>query len=177
MPLSVVKTIRDLIFWQYAKMISESSGFGKNNYGFMMDRYKKLKNEEISWSSSIREYLKEKECPNACAYCGSKKKLTLEHILLRSRGGPDISENAVMVCKSCNSSKGSKRLYEWLGLVGRDSGHRIAGGKYLKLIYSLHEKNKTLGKGPLCNKCDMEEKCPVKGELSVYCLEGCFGNG
>ena len=54
MPPPAVKSIRDLIFWQYAKIISESAGAGKRQYGFVMDRFKKLVSGEISWSTSIR---------------------------------------------------------------------------------------------------------------------------
>ena len=36
MPPKAVRTLRDLLFWQYAKIISESAGFGKSNYGFIM---------------------------------------------------------------------------------------------------------------------------------------------
>jgi len=42
MPPSAVRTLRDLIFWQYAKIISESAGFGKRSFGFVMNRFKKL---------------------------------------------------------------------------------------------------------------------------------------
>jgi len=56
-----VKSFRDLIYWQYAKIISESAGAGKRQYGFVMDRFKKLVSGEISWSTSIREYVKERE--------------------------------------------------------------------------------------------------------------------
>lgn len=62
----------------------------------------------------------------------------------RSRGGPDLPDNAVCVCRSCNSSKGDKRLYEWFGLENRYKVPRIAEGKYLKLLYSLHERNGTM---------------------------------
>jgi hypothetical protein len=85
-PPSAVKSIRDLIFWQYAKIISESAGAGKKEYGFVMDRFKKLVSGEISWSTSIREYVKEREKAGECIYCGSKKDLTLDHILPKSRG-------------------------------------------------------------------------------------------
>ena len=47
MPPKAVKSIKDLIFWQYAKIISQSAGFGKNNYRFMMSRFYKLKKGEI----------------------------------------------------------------------------------------------------------------------------------
>jgi hypothetical protein len=70
LPPHAVKTIQDLIFWQYAKIISESAGYGKNQYGFIMDRFKKLVSGEINWSTSIREYIKEREQQDVCIYCG-----------------------------------------------------------------------------------------------------------
>ncbi len=45
MPPSAIKTIRDLIYWQYAKLIAKSAGF-EENYGFIMSRFQKLKNEQ-----------------------------------------------------------------------------------------------------------------------------------
>ena len=111
MPPKVVKTIQDLIFWQYAKIISESAGYGKKQFGFVMDRFKKLSSGEINWSNSIREYVKEREKKDSCIYCGRKKGdgLTLEHILPRSRGGPDTTDNAVFVWKICNSKGDNMR--------------------------------------------------------------------
>jgi hypothetical protein len=82
----------------------------------------------------------------------------------------------VWVCVGCNSRKGSKRLYEWYGLESRNDLPRIAEGKYLKLLYSLHEVKGTLAAVPadLCLACDLGTKCIVEGKLSVYCLEGGF---
>ena len=177
LPPPAVKTIRDIIFWQYAKMISESAGYGKKQFGFVMDRFKKLSSGEVSWSTSIREYVKEKEKRDVCIYCGGRAELTLEHILPRSRGGPDIPDNAVWICRSCNSSKGDKRLFEWFEIERRNEIPRIAEGKYLKLLYSLHEKMGTLNLADvskLCPKCDLGKKCLEKGKLTVYCLEGIF---
>ncbi|MCL4435316.1 MAG: HNH endonuclease [Thaumarchaeota archaeon] len=176
MPPAAVKTIRDLIFWQYSKIIAESAGLGKSNYGFIMDRFKKLQRGDISWSTSIREYVKEREERDRCIYCGAEGKLTLEHILPLSRNGPDDPDNAVMVCGKCNSNKGCKRLFEWFGLENRDGLPRIAEGKYLKLLYELHEHRGTISMKPqeLCPKCDLGAKCPEKGALTVYCLEGVF---
>jgi len=177
MPPRAVKTIQDLIFWQYAKIISESAGYGKREFGFVMDRFQKLSSGEINWSNSIREYVKEREKRDVCIYCGKQKELTLEHILPRSRAGPDTTDNAVFVCKSCNSSKGDKRLYEWFGLENRYKLPRIAEGKYLKLLYSLHQQNRTLNLSnvsKLCPRCDLQSKCSEKQKLTVYCLEGIF---
>ncbi|MCC8173281.1 MAG: hypothetical protein LIO65_02495 [Odoribacter sp.] len=91
-----------------------------------------------------------------------------------------MPDNVVMVCKSCNSSKGGKRLYEWRGLKAKDAHHRIAEGKYLKYLYSLHEKYGTLDISDvkvLCEKCNMHHLCEKENTvaaLSVYCVEGCF---
>jgi len=44
-----------------------------------------------------------------CAYCGSvKRKLTIDHIIPKSRGGKTNFENCVSSCKSCNNKKGNK---------------------------------------------------------------------
>ena len=182
MPSKSIKTIRDIIYYQYAKIISESAGFGKENYGMIMSKVKQLRSGEIVWSSSVREWVKELENPNVCIYCGSVTDLTTEHLLPKSCGGEDVVDNVIRACKSCNSSKGGKRLYEWRGLKNKDSHHRIAEGKYLKYLYPRHEQNGTLdaggeGLGELCGKCALMKLCIAEGhegKLSVYCIEGCF---
>jgi len=90
-PPLAVKSVRDLIFWQYAKIISESAGAAKRQYGFVIDRLRKLASGDISWSTSIREYVKEQEKADECIYCSTEENLTLDHILPRSGGGPGIS--------------------------------------------------------------------------------------
>jgi hypothetical protein len=183
MPPKNIKTIRDLIFWQYAKLISKSAGFGINQRAFQMERFIALRNGEINWSSTVREWLKEKEKPNECIYCGSKDSLTIEHILPISCGGQNITDNTIMVCKKCNSGKKDKRLYEWFGLSKKDEIPRIAEGKYLKLLYGLHEQRGSLDidkndlKNKMCPRCDMKLNCIKEckeNQLTVYCLEGVF---
>lgn len=184
MPPPIVKTIKDEIYWQYAKLISKSAGFGINQRAFQMDRFIALRDGKIKWSPAIREWVREHEKPNECIYCGFKKDLTVEHILPRSCEGPDSADNAIKVCKKCNSSKGGKKLYEWIGLKNKDKIPRIAEGKYLKLLYQLHEKLGTLDvnkdelKIKLCFKCSSNHLCKEEnkeGKLTVYCLEGIFG--
>lgn len=53
MPPAAVKTVRDLLHWQYAKLIARSAGYDKN-YGFIMERFKKLQSGEVNWSGSIQ---------------------------------------------------------------------------------------------------------------------------
>jgi hypothetical protein len=175
MPPAAVKSLRDLVYWQYSKLISESAGYGKGNYGFIMDRFKKLRSGENEWSGSIREYIREREVPGACLYCGRTDDLTTDHLISRVRGGPESGDNAVTACRSCNSSKGDRGVYEWFGLEGRNEVPRIAEGKYLKLLFSLHEAAGTLDIDrkrirELCERCTVGYLCK-KTELTVYCLE------
>ena len=48
-----------------------------------------------------------------CAYCGtSGGRLTLDHVVPRSRGGESSWENVVTSCASCNHKKGDRLLEE-----------------------------------------------------------------
>ena len=48
-----------------------------------------------------------------CGYCGSStNKLTLDHIVPRSRGGESVWENVVASCAPCNRRKGDRLLAE-----------------------------------------------------------------
>jgi hypothetical protein len=161
LPPAAIKTIRDLIYYQYAKIMAQSAGL-KKNYGFIMDRFEKLRSAKIMMSDALREIKKQfKEDERRCEFCGSGKELSFDHIVPHRRGGPDIAENLVLACRSCNSSKGKKGLCEWLGLERKDELPRVVAGKYLKLLYEIHDRNGTLEKG------DLNED----GELNVLDLE------
>jgi 5-methylcytosine-specific restriction endonuclease McrA len=45
---------------------------------------------------------------HACQYCGSTKKLTLDHVIPRSKGGKHTWDNVVTACERCNSQKGDR---------------------------------------------------------------------
>jgi 5-methylcytosine-specific restriction endonuclease McrA len=48
-----------------------------------------------------------------CAYCGSATtRLTLDHVVPRSRGGASVWENVVASCAPCNHRKGDRLLEE-----------------------------------------------------------------
>jgi 5-methylcytosine-specific restriction endonuclease McrA len=55
-----------------------------------------------------------------CEYCKkSEVKLTIDHIIPLSRAGQNCIDNITIACESCNLSKGSKLLSEWI--LFRDS--------------------------------------------------------
>lgn len=185
MPPTAVKTIHDLINWQYAKIIAQSAGMGKTQWGFIMDRYKKLQSGEIGWNW-LREYVKEREDPDHCAYCGEQGPLTLEHLFPRSLHGPEEEKNVVWVCARCNSSKGDRRLYEFWTLrhglkAAKYEVPRIAEGKYLKMAHDLLDGAGVLDtdqdgvRSRFCPGCDLNTLCASegsKGKLTPLCLDG-----
>ncbi len=54
----------------------------------------------------------------ACQYCGSKRHLTVDHVIPRSKGGKTNWSNLVTACHRCNVQKGDKSP-EQAGLVLR----------------------------------------------------------
>jgi len=185
MPPPAIKTVGDLIFWQYAKIISDSAGMGKRNWGFVMTKFKQLQGGEIFWNS-IREYVKEREKKDECIFCGGRTSLTIDHLLPRSLNGPDDEKNVIWVCLRCNSSKGARRVYEfWTIREGLEGAKydvpRIVEGKYLKFLYETLKGKSMLNfaiddiKGQICPRCDLNSLCIREnsvGKLSPLCLDG-----
>ena len=72
---------------------------------------------------SLKNFVQPQEHPNftrfnvflrdkfTCQYCGSKKDLTFDHLLPKSKGGKTDWENVVTACSICNVKKGG-RLYQ-----------------------------------------------------------------
>jgi len=52
---------------------------------------------------------------NQCQYCANyfpSDKLTMDHVIPKSRGGDNSWENLVAACKKCNQKKGSRTIKE-----------------------------------------------------------------
>lgn len=182
MPPKYVKTIREELLYEYAKLISRTVFKGKINYGFVYDRFKALYNGEITMSGTIREWQKEQELPKECVFCGVKDKLQMDHLIPRNRGGNDSADNMVWSCQSCNASRRDKGIFVWLGLKEKDNLHRLIAGKYLKQLFDLHEEKGTMDIHKdsienLCKECKNKLTCIQWGkekELTCFCLEGVF---
>jgi 5-methylcytosine-specific restriction endonuclease McrA len=43
-----------------------------------------------------------------CQSCGTRDDLAVDHLIPESKGGPMVMENLQTLCRSCNSSKGSR---------------------------------------------------------------------
>jgi len=161
MPPSHVKTIRELIYWEYAKLISEAAVGSRKNYGFVTHTYKKLKSGQMNPSDILRENQMLVKGDNVCAYCGTDNdNFHWEHIIPKSRGGPDTIDNMVLACPGCNLSKGAKDPFEWYGNDRKYEIPRIVLGKYLKLVFDAHAAKNSL------DSTDMN----ADGKLDVFDL-------
>ena len=66
-----------------------------------------------------------------CAYCGAADRLTIDHVLPRSRGGGDTWENLVAACTPCNNRKGN-RTPEEAGMALRRRPFRPSHVMYMR---------------------------------------------
>jgi len=157
MPDREVKNVRDLIYYQYAKIIAKSA-FGpdakREAYGFIKKTFRELRDDEMKWSAILREDKQLVEAEKKCAYCGSAEALQWEHIVPRSiainERCPSCDRvqgihNQIWACPSCNSRKGAKGLYRFYKELHPDAAPfsdiipPLLEKKYLKTIYHCHQ--------------------------------------
>ena len=60
------------------------------------------------WKESIKN-----QWDNQCAYCGSEKEITLDHIVPQTKGGSNHTTNLLACCKKCNGDKGHADWITW----------------------------------------------------------------
>lgn len=58
---------------------------------------------------------------NACVYCGSAGRLTVDHDVPLARGGTDDISNVLPSCRSCNSRKSTRTAQEYFAILSRAS--------------------------------------------------------
>ena len=145
MPPKNVRTVRQLIYWEYAKLMAGSAMGDRKNYRYVMYCYKKLDGGKLHPSAILRENQLLVVSDKVCIYCENLcDSLQWEHIIPRSLGGLDTIDNMVLACRDCNLAKGTRDLFEWYGRDRQYEIPRLALGKYLKLIFDVHEQMGTL---------------------------------
>ena len=178
MPPPYVLTICDQILYEHAVLMSRSA-FGKSEHGYIYDRFKFLRDGRLTIADAIREWEKDGNLPNTCAFCGSGENVTMGRLLPKSKGGSDSAENLVPICQPCNAQRGDKGIFEWLGLLKKDSLHRLVAARYLQQLLQMHERAGTLDiskedLGGLCHSCPLPGICEEwasEGKMMCFCLE------
>lgn len=65
----------------------------------------------------------------ACAYCGAKQKMTMDHFIPLSRGGAHSPHNIVPACSGCNTSKHAMDPFVFIWWRKNKGGRRAAAGR------------------------------------------------
>lgn len=141
----------EYLYWSYAnlQMLVYAVKEGKRRYDRMcfMIRAKAFKAyREGKWNiHDLMEFNVSKiQNNNYCWYCGKEMepfKLTKDHVFPRSKGGDNDMDNIIMVCKSCNSSKGNMDLFKWYAEVRKEWPPLNVLIHYLKNIYLYSVEN------------------------------------
>jgi 5-methylcytosine-specific restriction endonuclease McrA len=76
-----------------------------------------------------------------CVYCGSKEKLTIDHVIPKSKGGPNTWTNLVTCCGGCNVNKGDKDLVDFLNENGLTMHHQPFKPTYLYFVEKINNVN------------------------------------
>jgi hypothetical protein len=104
-----------------------------------------------------------------CHYCGCEFKdsseIAFDHILPKSKGGTDSSDNLIAVCKNCNSSKGKKDFLEWFIKTNGYFPPLYLYSLYLKLVYYYSVENDLLSK----HKEELEKMDLPFNHKSIQC--------
>lgn len=143
------ETIESRIFECYSNLamahaaISESAeSYSKKHYMIRGRLAKGLRCGKMKIGTLFNDE-KEKMSNQSCCFCGSKHKLSIDHLLPRKLGGTDSGDNLVLACRSCNSSKNKKDMLDWhldRGLFPPLSVLR----RYLKILHQYCTMNSLL---------------------------------
>lgn len=139
-------TVGDALYWSYANLamahaaVAENAQvYAKSHFMIRSRLYSGLRKGTMSVGSIVDDERLKLVLAQACAYCGSRNALSVDHVLPRSRGGEDSGHNIVWSCRSCNSSKGSTDLLQWMAKRAKFPPLLLLR-RYLKLAISSAEQ-------------------------------------
>ena len=183
MPDKEVKSLRDLVMFQYAKLVARAA-FGhadgqaakKADYGFIKKTFRDFRDGRKEMSDISREDWQTIEAARQCIYCGAAENLSHEHIVPKSLKINDrcptcdkiqAIHNQVWACRSCNSRKGARGLYQFFRELLPDDK------KYFDRLPPLVEKKylKTLCDCLACAGCLEKGDMDGDGEVTVLDID------
>ena len=116
-----IDTVGDHIAWSYANLAradaalqDESASYQRIHHIIRSKLFSGLKKGTMAMRSLYDDERIKMTAPKACCYCGSEDKLSVDHLIPRIRGGADDSDNLILACRACNSSKQGRDMLEWM---------------------------------------------------------------
>ena len=146
----------ELLFWSYANLQMLFVALKENRvkydracYMLRAKAFKAYKDGRCIIHDLFEFNLSKIKQNNYCWYCGkemSPAELTKDHVFPRAKGGEDCLDNIIMVCKSCNSSKGKLDLFEWYENIREEWPPINVWVHYMKNIYLYSVENGLMDK-------------------------------
>ena len=140
-----LETLQDRLHWAYANLcmahaaISKGrSSYGPGMYSIRSRMWREFNAGEASPRSLVFDEKEKMRSAAVCAYCGAAGKLSADHLIPTSKGGPDEGSNLVRACRSCNSSKSNTDLWVWYDKCGEFPPLLIVR-RYFKYAYLWSE--------------------------------------
>ena len=96
------------------KLIAQTAQYRKDHpemvvmYNYRRKEHSNKNEKFVILSKEINKLLS-----SLCVKCGTRERITLDHIIPVARGGRHSIGNLQPLCKSCNSSKSVKTIMEW----------------------------------------------------------------
>ena len=116
------------------------TSYGPGMYSIRARMWREFKSGEASPRSLVFDEKEKMRSAVVCAYCGATGRLSADHLIPTSKGGPDNGSNLVRACRSCNSSKSNRDLWVWY--AGRDEfPPLLIVRRYFKNAYEWSERN------------------------------------
>lgn len=73
----------------------------------MNEKQLKYRRRKSKVKNTVRDKIFRRD-NHRCLECGSREDLTIDHVIPKSKGGTNKSDNLITLCKSCNTKKGNK---------------------------------------------------------------------
>lgn len=113
-------TIGESLYWSYANLggahaaVADGSDvYTKLHFMIRSRLYKGLRAGTMKLGSLVDDERLKMVLPQVCCYCGSSERLSVDHLIAKSKCGADLGKNLVWCCRSCNSSKSNTDLLVW----------------------------------------------------------------
>lgn len=143
-------TVAELLYWSYANLAMAHSAvsanamsFGQVHFMIRARLYKGLNAGTMKIGSLADDERLKMILPQACCYCASRDRLSVDHLIPTKRGGADTGDNLVWACRSCNSSKCATDALEWLAQRNQFPPLLLLR-RYLKLAVELCQERQLM---------------------------------
>jgi hypothetical protein len=151
MPAAEPRTVGEHLYWSYANLAMAHAAFndgahayGRKHQAIRARLYAGLRKGTMQLGSVADDERIKMLLPQACCYCGAPEPLTIDHLIPRSRGGPDTGDNLVWACRACNSSKGARDVMDWFAGRGLACPLLLAR-RFLKLAITIAKTQDVMG--------------------------------